>query len=72
MTAKFDFASFHRSAQRREQISATDSRATVFLNALRCRGQCKKPMDSQSKRCSILLDVAGMGWAFDFGNAGLG
>jgi hypothetical protein len=33
--------------------------------------QCKKPMDSQSKRCSILPDVASVGWAFAFGNAGL-
>jgi hypothetical protein len=34
--------------------------------------QRKKPMDSQSKRCSILPDVASVGWAFGFGNAGLG
>jgi hypothetical protein len=34
--------------------------------------QCKKPMDSQSKRCSILIYVASVGWAFGFGNAGLG
>jgi hypothetical protein len=30
VTAKFDFASFHRSPQRREQISVTDSRVSVF------------------------------------------
>jgi hypothetical protein len=30
VTAKFDFASLHRSSQRREQISAADSRVSVF------------------------------------------
>jgi hypothetical protein len=34
--------------------------------------QRKKPMDSQSKHCSILLDVASVGWAFAFDDAGLG
>ena len=67
MTAKFDFAPFHCSLQRREQISTIDSRGSVFLSPQR-----KKPMDSQSKRCSILPDVARVGWAFGFGNAGLG
>ena len=70
MTAKFDFASFHRSPQRREQISATDSRASVILKCAEVSPQCKKPMDSQSKHCSILLDVASVGWAFAFDNAG--
>ena len=41
MTAKFDFASFHRSPQTREQISPTDSRVSVFSNALRCRRYAK-------------------------------
>lgn len=72
MTAKFDFASFHRSPQRREQISATDSRTSLFLKRGQMLPEGKKPMDSQSKRCSILLDVASVGWAFAFGNAGLG
>jgi hypothetical protein len=31
VTAKFDFASFHHGSERREQISATDSRARVIL-----------------------------------------
>jgi hypothetical protein len=30
VTAKFDFAPFHRSLQRREQISTIDSRGSVF------------------------------------------
>ena len=72
MTAKLDFASFHRCSQRREQISATDSRASLIFKCVEVSPQCKKPMDSQSKRCSILPDVASVGWAFGFGNAGLG
>ena len=35
MTAKFDFASFHRSPERREQISAIDSRLSVIGNTVR-------------------------------------
>jgi hypothetical protein len=72
VTAKFDFASFHRSPQRREQISAIDSSASVILKCAEISPQCKKPMDSQPERCSILLDVASVDWAFAFGNAGLG
>ena len=41
MTAKFDFASFHRSPRRREQISATDSRASVILKCAEMSPQCK-------------------------------
>jgi len=31
VTAKFDFAPFHRSLQRREQISTIDSRGSVIF-----------------------------------------
>ena len=72
MTAKFDFAPFHCSLQRREQISTIDSRGERILKCAWMSPQRKKPMDSQSKRCSILPDVASVGWAFGFGNAGMG
>jgi hypothetical protein len=44
----------------------------MFFNCAEISPQCKKPMDSLSKRCSILLDVASVGWAFGFSNAGVG
>ena len=58
MTAKFDFASFHRSAQRREQISATDSRATVFLKRAEVSRAMQKA-DGQSVKA--LFNFAGCG-----------